>query len=197
MRKLFLLAVVVAVLGLVSDVGLKALAESQVERTAKQEAPGSSANAAIPVFPFLPPLLLSGKVNEVSVHLVHVPAGPTFFDRLDFDLHGVRIDRHALLAERRVKLVGIERGTVSAEVQLPTIARNLPLAAVTARVVGRAIVVRGPGGVAVSIPMPAAGLVPCQGNARLQAGAVRVTCTLTNIPPALVEAINQSGALAS
>jgi hypothetical protein len=192
-RRLLVLVVLLAVVGLVSDVGLKALAESQIETTAQQEAPGASADAAIPVFPFLPPLLFGGKVDEVSVHLAHVPAGPAFFDRLDFDLHGVQISRSVLLHQRRVKLVHIDRGTVSAVVQLPAITRALPLTGLTARVVGRSVVVRGPGGVSVSIPMPRASLVPCQGTARLEAGAVRISCTLQDVPPALVDAINSSG----
>jgi hypothetical protein len=194
MRRVVVLLAVLAVVGLVSDIALKALAESQIEATATREAPGASADAAIPVFPFLPPLLLGGRVDEVSVHLAHVAAGPTFFDRLDFDLHGVEISRGALFRERRVKLVHIDRGTVTAVVQLPAIARGLPLTGLTARVSGRAIVVRGPGGVSVSIPMPAAALMPCEGTARLEAGAVRVSCTLEDVPPALVDAINSGGA---
>jgi hypothetical protein len=190
-RKLILLAVVVLVLGFVADIATKAYAESQIELTANKEAPEAGANAAIPVFPFLPPLLLSGKVDEVSLHMTHVPAGAVFFDRLDFDLIGVQISRRALLDERRVELVAIDRGTVSAVVPLPAAARALPIGDLTARVSGRTIVVRG-GGVSVSIPMPEPDLVPCAGSATLQAGRVRLTCTLTEIPPALVEALNDA-----
>jgi hypothetical protein len=189
-RKLLFALVALVVLGLVADIGTKALSESQIETTARNEAPEASADAAIPVFPFLPPLLLAGKVDEVSVHLSHVRAGPVFFDRLDFDLHGVQISRSALLEERRVRLVAIDRGTVTAVVPLPTIARDLPISGLTARVVDRRIVVRGPGGVSASIPLPAAELVPCEGKAVVYAGKVRVTCTLEDIPPALVEAVN-------
>lgn len=192
MRKLVFLAVVLLVLGFVADIGTKALAESQIETTAKHEAPDAGADAAIPVFPFLPPLLLAGKVDEVSVHLNHVPAGPIFFDRLDFDLHGVEISRRALLNDRRVELVAIDRGTVSAVVPLPAVARDLPISGLTARVVGRSIVVRGPGGVSVSIPLPDDALIPCAGAATVQAGRVRLTCTLDEIPPALVEAVNNA-----
>jgi hypothetical protein len=189
---LLILAAVVVVLGFVSDIGVKALAESQIESTAREEAPQATADAAIPVFPFLPPLLLAGKVDEVSVHLVHVPAGPVFFDKLDFDLRGVQISRRALLNDRRVELVAIDRGTVTAVVPLPAIARDLPLNGLTARWVGRSIVVRGPGRVSVTIPLPAEDFVPCQGTATVQAGRVRVSCTLEDIPPALVEAVNNA-----
>jgi hypothetical protein len=191
-RKLVIALAVVLVLGFLADIGTKALAESQIEATATAEAPESTADAAIPVFPFLPPLLLAGKVDEVSVRLAHVPAGPIFFDRLDFDLHGVEISRRALLNERRVELVSIDRGTVTAVVPLPAVARDLPISGLTARWVGRSIQVRGPGGVSVSIPLPEADLIPCAGTATVHAGRVRLTCTLDDIPPALVEAVNNA-----
>lgn len=193
MRRLVVVGVVVFVAGLVADLALKALAESQIETTAQREAPEASADAAIPVFPFLPPLLLAGKVDEVSVQMRQVSAGAAVFDRLDFDLQGVTISRRVLLDERRVELVDIDRGTVSAVVALPGPARNLPIGRLTARVVGRSIVVRGPAGASASIPLPRATLLPCEeGAATLLAGRVRITCTLDDIPPALVEAINQA-----
>ena len=184
------LGVFVVVLGFVADIATKALAESQIESTAHEEAPQAGANAAIPVFPFLPPLLLAGKVDEVSLRLSGVPAGPVVFDRLEFDLHGVEISRRALLDERRVQLVAIDRGTVTAIVPLPAVVRDLPLSGLTARWVGRSIVVRGPGGVSVPIPLPDDALIPCSGEATIQAGRVRLTCTLEDIPPALIEAAN-------
>ena len=192
MRRLIVAGVLLLVLGFVADIGVKALAESQIETTAQQEVPEAGANAAIPVFPFLPPLLIAGKVDEVSLRMTHVPAGAVFFDRLDFDLHGVQISRRALLNERRVELVEIDRGTVTAIVPLPAPLRDLPLSALSARVANRRIVVRGPGGVSVPIPMPATELVPCEGEARVQADRIRLTCTLEHIPPALVEALNEA-----
>jgi hypothetical protein len=192
LRRLIVAAVVLLVLGFVADIGVKALAESQIETTAQEEAPEAGADAAIPVFPFLPPLLIAGNVDEVSLQMTHVPAGAVFFDRLDFDLHGVQISRRALLNERRVELVAIDRGTVTAVVALPAAVRALPLSAVSARVSGRTIVVRGPGGVSASIPMPAPDLVPCSGTATVQADRVRLTCTLEHIPRALVEALNNA-----
>jgi hypothetical protein len=196
-RRLVALALIVLVVGVVADIGAKALSESQIETTAHREAPESQADAAIPVFPFLPPLLLAGKVDEVSVHMTHVPAGgAVFFDKLDFDLHGVEISRRALLNDRRVELVAIDRGTVTAVVPLPAVARDLPLSGLSARVVDRAIALRGPGGVSASIPLPDESLVPCEGAATVQAGRIRISCTLEEIPPALIEAANSRHSLA-
>lgn len=193
MRKLIFLGALVFVLGLVADIGLKAMAESQIETTAKREAPEASADAAIPVFPFLPPLLLAGKVDEVSVHLADVPAGPAVFERLDFDLHGVEISRRALVNDREVELVAIDRGTVTAVVPLPSVARNVPASGLTARIQGRSIVISGPGGMSVPLPMPRASLVPCgEGTATIVGGRVRISCTLEEIPPALVDALNNA-----
>lgn len=193
MRKLVVLLVIGFAGGLVADIGLKAVAESQIETTAKREAPEARTNAAIPVFPFLPPLLLAGKVDEVSVHMADVPAGPAVFDRLDFDLRGVEISRRALLNDREVKLLAIDRGTVTAVVPLPSVARNLPVSGLTARIQGRSIIVRVPGGISVPLPMPSASLVPCDdGTATIVGGRVRISCTLEDIPPALVEALNNA-----
>jgi hypothetical protein len=177
---------------LVADVGLRALAETQIETTAEREAPEAYADASIPVFPFLPPLLLAGKVNHVEIHLVQVKAQAVVFDSLDFDLHGVDISRRALFNDRRVELVKIDRGTVSAVVELPAITRGVPLSAVSARVVGRRIVIHGPGGLSASLPMPAGSLIPCQGSATVVDNRVRISCTLDEIPPALIEAVNNA-----
>jgi hypothetical protein len=192
LRKLVFLAAVVFGLGLVADLGLKAMAESQIETTAKREAPDASADAAIPVFPFLPPLLLAGKVDEVSVRLANVEAGATVFERLDFDLHGVEISRRALFNDQEVQLRSIDRGTVTALVPLPAAARNLPLSGLSARVRGRTLVITGPGGVSVPLPMPRSSLMPCDGTATIVGGRIRISCTLEEIPPALVQAINEA-----
>lgn len=193
MRKLVVLGAILIVLGVVADIGAKALSESQIEQTAHREVPESSTDAAIPVFPFLPPLLLAGKVDEVSVRLTRVPVqGGVMFDKLDFDLRGVEISRRALLNERRVQLVKIDRGTVTALVALPEIVRALPIEGLSARVVDRSIVLQGPGGVSVRIPMPTEDLIPCDGTATVVGGRVRISCTLEEIPPALVEAVNNA-----
>jgi hypothetical protein len=192
LRKLVVLGVIVVVLAVVADLGLRALAENQVEAAAEREAPGAYANASIPAFPFLPPLLLAGNVATVQVHLVQVKAQAVVFDSIDFDLHGVEISRHALFNDRRVELVKIDRGTVTAVVQLPAVVRQLPVNGITARVVGRSIVLRGPRGVSVSLPMPAASLVPCQGTATVEGSIVRISCTLEEIPPALINAVNRA-----
>jgi hypothetical protein len=131
-------------------------------------------------------------VSHVEVHLAQVRARAVVFDSLNFDLHGVEISRRALFDDRRVELVSIDRGTVTAIVELPAAARRVPLSVVSARVVGRSIVVRGPAGLSATLPMPAASLLPCQGAATIVDNRIHVSCTLEDIPPALIEAVNRA-----
>jgi DUF2993 family protein len=182
--------VLAALLGL--DVGTRLWAQGQVEAAARREAPEASADAHIDAFPFLPPLLTGGHVAHVDVELRNVGVDRLKFDRLAFSLDGVEVSRRSLFRDREVDLIDIDRGTVSAELSVGAVARligrRLPEGQLTARLRGRALELRA-GPAVVTVPLPRASLLPCDGVVRVTAEKVTVSCTVTEIPPGLVEAV--------
>ena len=197
MRKLVVLGLVVALL-VVADVGLRLLGEGQIESTAERKAPESDASAAIRSFPFVPRLLVSGSVPEVRVNLDRVGRGAVQFSGVHVVLHGVEISRNALLNRRRVELESIDRGTVSADLDLPALAQALSRSevqalrdagGVAARLRDGRLVVSARGAEVFSVRVPRTPLVPCEGDIQLVGDHVHVSCTLEEIPPELVERV--------
>ena len=177
---------------LAADVGARLWAEGQVEAAARREAPEASASADIDGFPFLPPLLLSGHVSHVDLTLRDVGVERFRFDRVAFSLDGVDVSRRALLRERRIELIDVDRGTITAELSLglvrEVLGRRLPEGEVTATVTGRVLRL-ALGQVSVTVPLPHANLLPCDGRARVTGQRVVISCTVTEVPPGLVRAV--------
>lgn len=209
MRRLVIALVILGVLGLVADVGAKGWAEGQIEARARAELPDeTSASATINAFPFLLPLLLGGRVSEAEGHFENVKTQVLTFASVDIELRGVRVNRSKLLNDRKVELIDIDEGTVSAEIdvaelarvlRLPVTARNgelhLTIAGVVtparARVDGDRLVF-AMAGLERSIPIPRADLVPtCEMRPAVLAGRIRLSCTIREIPPGLLGAANR------
>ena len=194
MRKILFLGVLVALLVAV-DVGARQVAEAQIETTAERKAPESDPRAAVRSFPFVPRLLISGSVPEVRVNLDRVRRGAVEFAGIRIVLHGVHVNRDALVSNQRVELERIDSGTVSADLRVPTLASVLQRQEVrtlqargglSARLrKGRLVIVAGAAEV-FSVAVPRTPLVPCEGDARLTGAGIHVTCRLEEIPPELV-----------
>lgn len=208
MRRLAFFLVILIVLEIVADLGARAWAQSQITSRARAEVPsGVHVDSHIRAFPFLIPLFSSGHVAEVDGHFENVTAGPLVLSAVNIELHGVRVDRDKLVNERKVRLVDIRDGTVSADITAAELSRvlHVPITITTAQV--KATV----GGVTVAsnvrvransldfgipgvprIAIPQTHLLPCATDLTLLAGRVRVSCTIHNVPPGLVGAANDS-----
>ena len=203
MGKLVALAVVLALLA-GGDTAARQVAEGKVEERARAEARGATAvRASIRSFPFVPRLLLAGSVAEVDLHLEQVTTGPIDLAVVDVDLHGVELDRDALLAGSP-ELRDIARGTVNVELDAEAIERvvRLPVSvrdgAVRVRFRGLEVAVRpeaGPDGSLVlragrlpplRVPLARSRLVSCAAaRATVVGERVRLSCDVTEVPPAL------------
>ena len=209
MRRLVIGLVILGALGLGADVGAKSWAEGQIESRARAELPReTSASADIDAFPFMAPLLIGGRVSEVEGHFKNVQAGVLNFSAVDIELRGVRINRNRLLNDRKVELTDIDEGTVSIEIdvgelarvlRVPVTAKNGELRLTIGGVAAAAKVsvrdnalVFDVAGVTRTVTIPKTRFVPCASRATVLAGRVRVTCTVTEIPPALLGAANRS-----
>jgi hypothetical protein len=209
LRRLVIALVVLSALGLGVDVGTKSWAQGQIEKRARTEVPDeTSVSADINAFPFLPPLFLGGRVSVVEGHFKNVKAGVLSFASVDIELRGVRINRSKLVNDRKVELTDISEGTVSIEIAVAELARVLRVP-VTASNGELRLTIAGTNalakvsvrdnalffdvaGVTRTINIPKTRFVPCASRATVLAGRIRVTCTITEIPPALLGAANRS-----
>jgi DUF2993 family protein len=209
MRKLIVILVIVLGAGAIADVSTKAWAQTQIVNAAKSQLPDSiGVGAHIHGFPFLVPIALAGKVSEVDGHFTNVKLGLLPISAVDIELHNVKINRHELISHRRVELVSISEGTVAADITAKTLSDTLHQTVTIANgkvrvTIGGAVSVDvavamvgnvlslSAGGVSLKVPIPRTSLVPCATEVTALAGRVRLSCTVHQIPPALLRAANK------
>lgn len=211
-----MLVVVVGAL-LAADVAARVWAESKLrERAAAYYPPSTAAAASIRSFPFLGRLLVLGDVPEVSVAMENVRPGVVVVRRLTLDMETVEVDRGKLL-RGRVRLVDVGRGRIEARIDGPSLARAAGVdlrfregaieihkdvrgvdVFATARASMEENVVRfeptsvqGVGlpleAFAVTYEIPGPELVPCRPTVRPVEGGLLVSCTVDEVPAALLQ----------
>ena len=204
MRKLLLLAVVIAVLLVVADFGARSAVESQLtERVELAAEPEGSTSARISSFPFLARLLTSGEVSRVRVVTAGVTVEGLTLARVAVDLDDVTVDRDRLLSERKIVLTALERGTVHAEVTQEELSERLGVPVTleagrarvrvagqtltaTASVTNNTLRLSVSGFSVPSLRIPRLPLVPCVADAEIVPGRVRLSCSVDEVPAELV-----------
>jgi len=204
MKKLLVLAVLVAVLLVVADFAARQVAEEQVAtRVAATEGVGGPARVEISSFPFLTGLLASGTVSDLSVSVDDVRTERLRFASVTVDLEEVRISREDLLSERRVVLQDVGRGTARVELTQEELSRvlDLPVAVergrIRVRVAGQQVTAEASvrdnvlrlqvaGAQVPALPIPRLAMVPCLADVELLPGRVLLSCRLDRVPPDLV-----------
>lgn len=206
MKKLVVLTLLVGAL-IGADVSAKAFAQTKLQERARQSLPGAEVSARIRSFPFLPRLLLNGRVSEIDFSVSGIEAGGLNLSTVDLELSGVELDRDLLLKERRAELVGISQGVVAVELTAAQLsdAIRLPVRVaagqVSVSVAGRyveatltgsvsSIIVTVGGRAPLVVPVPRADLVPCLADVTVLSGRIRASCAIDKIPPALFTAAN-------
>lgn len=207
MRKLFVLGVVAALFA-GGDLAARSYAEAKLAARAEQEAPpGSTVDTSVGGFPFLARLALNATVREVNFHLTNVDGGAINFATVDVQLHGVHLDRQQLFNDRKARLTGIDRGTVtvdlteaalSSALHVPISIANGEVAVtllsrqfkVTPRVgTGGALSLEGEGlGRVLRLTIPRTDTVPCIGRVTVLASRLRLSCSIDEVPPAFLDA---------
>ena len=210
MRRLIILGFIVVLLG-AADLSARTYASAKLQERAQQTAPaGSTVHASIGGFPFVPRLLLSGRVSHVAVHVTNINATVITFSTVDIDLDGVDLDRSKLIHDRKAKLTGIKHGTVSVILTQQELsdALHVPVAIadgqVSVTVLGKSIHVTptvtasgtlklsGSGLASVfSLAIPKTDYVPCIGDVTILAARLRLSCEITDVPPALLDVVQR------
>lgn len=201
MKKLIVFGLVSTLL-VVADFSARAFAESKLEERARMELPGATVDARIPSFPFLPRLLLSGRVSEVDFSLGKVAAGDASLPDVNVDLAGVQLDRSALLKERKARLLGIGRGSVAVSITAQQLsdAVHMPVeigggvirisiggrwVEATASAESSKVILKAEGVGPLVMTVPKSDLIPCLAHVTVLSGRLRVTCAIENIPAPL------------
>ena len=209
-KKLLILSIVavVALYGVV-DMAAKGMAEDKIAERAEAAVGGrATATANVDSFPFLLKLLASGNAGDISMRVTDVATPALSFAAVDLKLHGVVLDKGKLLGERKPVVTDIDSGTLTLEVGASEVSkalRNVPVTItggrVEVQVAGRAraadvslgaggtIRVAVPQGPSVDIAVPRTALGSCQATAlRVDDDRIVLSCTITEIPPALLAA---------
>ncbi len=204
MRKLLVLAVVIAGLLVAADLGARSAVESQLtERVELAAEPAGDTSARISSFPFLARLLTSGEVARVRVATGGVTVEGLTFARLAVDLEDVTLDRDRLLSERKIVLTDLQRGTAEAEVTQEQLSDRLGVpvtleegrarvqvggrtVTATASVTNNSLRLSVSGFSVPSLRIPKLPLVPCVADAVIVPGRVRLSCSVDEVPAELV-----------
>lgn len=203
----------VVALAAVGDVAAKNFTEDKIAEKAEAAVGGEAhATADIDSFPFVLRLLTSGSGGDISLHVEDVATSAVDLARVDLDLEGVRLDRVRLLSERKGEVTEIDRGTITVAIDADAVSKALGGIPVTirgdtveVRVLGRAVTatvtVASAGSIRVAVPrgpsatigIPRTDLVSCEGQAlSFEGDELRVSCTVTEVPPALLRAAQRA-----
>lgn len=206
----------------VADQAAKGWAESQLaDRAADYYPPGSGSSASIRSFPFLGRLLFLGSVPRADVNLEDVRFQAVLVRRLSLRVSDVKLDR-AELFSGRFHLDDIGQGQITATLDGPSLAKATGFdlrfkpgeVEVHQKIQGVDVVAKGQVAVkgnvvsvkptsvqgltvplsrfAINYRIPGIEILPCQANVKIIQNGVTLSCQVSDIPAALVQAA-QSG----
>ena len=204
-----MLLAVVALLLVVADVAARRAVEAQLEENIRREVPSADdPRVELDSVPFLGRLALFGRVHTVRASVNDVQVSRLRFTRVRVNLSNVKVDRRRLVADRRLDLQTIDRGTAVAELSegaLRQALNGLPVVLEAGRI---GVTVRGVevtveasirDGVLrlsagrLSIPpitVPKLPLLPCVTNAEAGEGVLRLYCQVNEVPRELLRRAN-------
>ncbi len=205
MKKVIFLGVFLALLG-GADAFAKSWAESQIESRARAESAGASASADIDSFPFLGKLLLSGDAGDIELRMREVAAQQIKFSRVSIALQQVKLDRGKLFSgeaevqsiDKGVITMGFTAADLGAAVKMPVTiddgrisvtVRGQTVSAVPQATAEGSLRLTVTGLPPVTVPIPRTRLVSCAvSKVVVDGGVLEASCTIEEIPPALLRA---------
>ena len=219
---LFVIPTVILLALIVGDQAAKGWAESKLaERAADYYPPGAGSSASIRSFPFIGRLLFLGSIPRVDVNLDDLRFQAVLIRRLSLRVSDVKLDRGELFSGR-VRLEDVGEGQIVATVDGPSLAKATGVdvrftpgqVEVHQKIRGVDVVAKGQLSVkgnlvtvtptsvqglavpasrfAISYRIPGTEILPCQADVRIIQNAVVLSCDVTDVPAALVQAA-QSG----
>jgi hypothetical protein len=176
---------IIALAGLwvAGEIAVIPLAESRIEQeVANRTNDEAAVSANIDSFPLASRVLVTGEVRKLTVTLEEVARQALTFSEVRFEVFGIHVDRPAIL-RGQARVEDIDRGTVTATIELGALGGIASLAGVDVRIEGRTL--RAAGVVAAI----AEDLVPCPPEARIEDDRVILSCSIDEVPDILLEAV--------
>ena len=186
MRLLRIVVIVVLALWIVVELVSIPLAEQRIEQeVARRNRDAASVQADIDSFPLVTGLLVTSEMRKLTVTLDQVARQRLTFTEVRFELKGVEVDRASLMRQQP-RVDSIDEGTITGTLDLGALSEAIGrLPSITGgnvRVSGRTLSI---GPVSMDITRD---LFPCDPQARVDAGRVIVSCTIHDVPEALLDA---------
>lgn len=191
------------------EVAAKRLAEQKLAERAEASAGGQAeATADVDSFPFVFKLLSSGSAGDISLRVTDVVTPRLVFSSVDLDLRGVKLDKSKLISDRRTEVTDIDSGTLTIRIAADAVSKalnGLPVTIRDGRVevqvagqvraadvtlgAGGSLRIGVPRGPSVNVQVPRTALGSCDATAlTVDNDMIRLSCTMTEIPPALLAA---------
>jgi hypothetical protein len=215
---LLVIPTVLLLLLILGDQAAKGWAESKLaEQAAAYYPPGSGSSASIHSFPFIGRLLFSGSVPQVDVNLDDLKVEAVLIRRLSIHVSDVKLNRSDLF-HGKVHLDDIGQGKIVATIDGVSLAKAIGVdvrftpgeAEVHKRIQGVDVTAKGkvsvkgnvvtvtptsveglnvpPSSLAVSYRIPGVEILPCQADVKVVANGIVLSCAVTDVPAALVQA---------
>jgi hypothetical protein len=191
-RNLLVLVLIVGGLGLLAaELIAPRLLEEQIEDQVRANTgQAATVEADLGGSPFLPGLLLDGRVETLDLRLEEVAGREVTFGTVEVSLEGILLDREVLWGGQ-LRVTDIDVGTIRLELiderigAISDVVDRLGSDAVRLR--DRALELAPEGAEAVQVPLDE-DLLPCSPSAELDGDVVRLECEFQDVPPMLFEA---------
>lgn len=212
MRKLLIVLGLAAGLGTVADLAATGYVAGQIEKEASARLDGvGEVSADISSFPFVPRLLVSGKVAHATVRLRDVTEHGIDIAEVVVSVDGLALDRGSVV-DGHPRVVDVDLATVAVAIDLSVVARLAAAVGVEVeidddqlmvsalgvrlaagfRVADGAVFLTAGGLPTVRLPLPDADLLPCEPTVTARQDRLRLSCATADLPPLLLHAINNS-----
>jgi LmeA-like phospholipid-binding len=205
MRKLLVLLIGLVVVLVGVDIASRIAAEHLLTKRVNSYLPQPTAKVTIDGFPFLPDLLAHGRIAKITASATNVSQGAFVLDRVSVTVTRVQVDRSQAVNHQTLDILGIDTGTVAADMTQADFDR-LVGAAVTlgngsaqvtvdgVSVTAQVAIVEGQlrleaAGLPVSVPIPTLPALPCLEEVHIVPGHLIGSCTFHQIPADLQKAL--------
>jgi hypothetical protein len=187
--RLVLLLILLA--GVAGELLLPSLIESRVEQQVRANTDDVAVvEAEVGSFPFLPSLLLDGRVDSLDVELLELADQQVSFGDVHFGLEGIQLDRDVLLGGQ-LHVTDIDVGYVRIEVVDERLRDTMEavedLGPEAVRLRDRVLELAPEGAQAVEIPIDDR-LLPCTPDVEVEGDLAVFSCEFHDVPPVLLEA---------
>jgi hypothetical protein len=192
-----ILAVVVAAGLIATNFIARSVAEQTIASRIQHDTGAQSVSASINSSPFLYDVLVRGRIQGVHVVANGVPVGLVHLTQVTVDASDVRLDRHQLVFDQQVHIVGIESASLTAVIKPEglgaVVASGADLLGLRVTVAnGHDLVVDILGQQVYKVDLTSNPLLPdCDFSLQDVPGGYSLTCHMAPVPPSLLDVLSK------